>query len=139
MSLLASRSPVPTRFLLPTAVVVIVVGCLAAPVSAQTVPGAPTEVTAKPGNGSLTLNWKAPASDGGRRSLRCPRWIHSASTSRPTQSSKLRAANSGLPELALEGLGEGGQAWLAQLVVDAHQRVVARGPGATSASARAGC
>jgi len=65
MSSLASRPPAPTRFLLPMAVVFLLVGCLAAPVSAQTVPGAPTRVTATPANGSIILNWSAPASDGG--------------------------------------------------------------------------
>ncbi|WP_158290243.1 tectonin domain-containing protein [Ramlibacter sp. WS9] len=48
-----------------TAAVVLLAGVLAPPASAQTVPGAPTAVTATPGNGSITLNWRAPASDGG--------------------------------------------------------------------------
>jgi hypothetical protein len=65
MSSLASHPPAPARFLLPMAVVLLLVGCLAAPVSAQTVPGAPTRVTATPANGSIILNWSAPESDGG--------------------------------------------------------------------------
>ena len=65
MSSLTSRPPAPIRVLLPMAVVFLLVGCLAAPVSAQTVPGAPTRVTATPANGSIILNWSAPASDGG--------------------------------------------------------------------------
>lgn len=54
-----------TRSVLAMAIVLLLVGCLAAPVIAQTVPGPPTGVTATPGNGLIMFNWSAPASDGG--------------------------------------------------------------------------
>src|SRR5262245_43147203 len=65
---LTSRPPATTRFLLAAAVVFLLAGGLAAPLSAQTVPGAPTGLTATlltsvtvPA-GSVQLTWVAPAS-----------------------------------------------------------------------------